>query len=867
MQFISKNTNVEQGDQAYWLSGKPGSGKSTLMKYIVNEFQTHLPKEQASDSQLMAISFFFWSEGSCALQKNFIGLLRSMLYQIADQRPDLISVMIESQSDLRATSYTGYNHIALHAWTEQRLLSVFKELLPRLPSSLDMYFFVDGLDEFLGDEDDLISLVHFISQTPRVKVCVSSRPDQIFRHGFAQSPQIRLQDLNYQDTMKVAKDTLYPVLFKPYLRRREEYEIEELIWETVNKSQGVFLWLVLMLKSLKRGAHNSDTIPELGQRLDRTPDTIDGLYKHLLESMDECYFSEAFKFFGLLLKHEECDSVYSRLTLLDFVFAEKEIGQNFATNSDSYFKSQEFMHHCLSVETRILTRCAGLVEIKECPSNFGEYSSCILSNIYEHPRGRSDGVKIQPWRSNGKQNPSQHVREVAFIHRTVGDFLRNQHGTLFRNTNDPLGAAKAMVRGKLGVLNLIPIMVSPSGRSKHYVSFFNVIEGVIDFAKLVGQSESVLITDQSCAEVVVTMVNQIYRTVGLVDAKLNGPCLPWFKHYTRRHMCYKELPFHDAPGFAAYFGCQRYFMHSSMLQGFSHEHITYLLACAVSGLDGGPDDDPEIKAYLYIIRELLDHGADPNSPLLRDPIDWATHVIPTSPWVVFFIHVVLQVLATETEGSSRIKATELMLPTCWSRWFEESIVPFLSSGADPNSSIFSCWGIEAEGAEAIVYLEETPLSSQNTMLHFSLGPSAVSTSYFELPKVLRSHGGIERRRCHFIRFESIQPEAKGYGHISEESRYFLSQDQSDSLCKILQCNFDRYWRDGGELLSDDDDIPLHQGLLEDFMNLVATLTDADIFNAPERDDWNGRTHPECMSCLQHPRESTPSEDSPCEDSP
>ncbi len=811
------------------------------MKYIVNKFQTHLWKAQALDSQLIAISFFFWSEGSCALQKNFIGLLRSMLYQIADQRPDLISVMIEGQPDLKDTSYTDYHHIALHAWTEQRLLSVFKELLSRLPSSLDMYFFIDGLDEFLGDEDDLVSLVHIMSQFPRVKVCVSSRPDQIFRHGFAQSPQIRLQDLNYQDTMKVAKDTLHPILFKPFLRRPQEYAVEGLIRKTVNKSQGVFLWLVLMLKSPKRGAQNSDTIPELEQRLERTPDSIDGLYKHLLESMDECYFSEAFKFFGLLLKHEECDSIYSRgLTLLDFVFAEGEIGQDSATNSDNYFMSQEFMHHCLSVETRILTRCAGLVEIKECPSNSantaretGEH--CILRQVIEHPRGRSARNKMQLWRSDGKQNPSQHLREVAFIHRTVGDFLRTQHRTLFRNSNEPSDATRAIVRGKLGVLNLIPIIVSPFERSKHYVSFFGLIVGVMDFANLVGRSESVLITDQSCSELVVTMVNEIYRTVGFVDAKLNGPCVPWFKHYTRRHTRdYEELSFHDAPGFAAFFGCQRYFMHGTILRSASHVRLNNLLACTVNGFFNGwapSSNHQKNKAYLYIIRVLLHHGADPNPALLLNPFGWENHVMPTSPWVVFFIYVVGYVL-NNVEGHS----TELMLQPFSSRNLGELLVPFLSSSADPNSSAFSCRDFVAKGARAVIYLEETLLSSQDTMLHFYLDPGAVRGPYFELSKVLRPYGAIKRRRCHFIRIVDIQPKAKGYEHISEDSRYFSSQDQSDALCKILQCNFDRYLHDGGEPFSVQ--CRLHQELLEDFMNLVATLTDADIYNAPETDDEN-----------------------------
>lgn len=66
---------LNSGDGLYWLNGKPGSGKSTLMKYVTRElFKNAESKEAvtrwANSSKLLVASFFFWTLGNTILQKN-----------------------------------------------------------------------------------------------------------------------------------------------------------------------------------------------------------------------------------------------------------------------------------------------------------------------------------------------------------------------------------------------------------------------------------------------------------------------------------------------------------------------------------------------------------------------------------------------------------------------------------------------------------------------------------------------------------------------------------------------------------------------------------------------------------------------------
>ncbi len=68
-----------QGDGIYWINGKAGSGKSTLMRYIYEDARTLslLGQWAGSPDNLTIAAFFFWKSGT-ADQASQTGLLRSL---------------------------------------------------------------------------------------------------------------------------------------------------------------------------------------------------------------------------------------------------------------------------------------------------------------------------------------------------------------------------------------------------------------------------------------------------------------------------------------------------------------------------------------------------------------------------------------------------------------------------------------------------------------------------------------------------------------------------------------------------------------------------------------------------------------------
>lgn len=85
---------LQSGSGIYWINGKAGSGKSTLMKYIYDHHRTREMLLSWSEAAPVVIAgFFFWNSGT-SLQKSQVGLLRSLLHEILSKHRDLIPLIL-----------------------------------------------------------------------------------------------------------------------------------------------------------------------------------------------------------------------------------------------------------------------------------------------------------------------------------------------------------------------------------------------------------------------------------------------------------------------------------------------------------------------------------------------------------------------------------------------------------------------------------------------------------------------------------------------------------------------------------------------------------------------------------------------------
>jgi len=85
---------LKSGSGIFHIAGKPGSGKSTLMKYLCRHKETKsLLEEWAGDRQLLFAKFFFWRIGISQEQKSLKGLVCNLLYEVPNKIPSLMRIL------------------------------------------------------------------------------------------------------------------------------------------------------------------------------------------------------------------------------------------------------------------------------------------------------------------------------------------------------------------------------------------------------------------------------------------------------------------------------------------------------------------------------------------------------------------------------------------------------------------------------------------------------------------------------------------------------------------------------------------------------------------------------------------------------
>jgi len=83
---------LKHGGGTFWVSGKPGSGKSTFMKFIADHPATRSALSHwAHPLPIVVASHYFWGSGT-GMQRSLQGLLQTLLYDIFRHCPDLIRI-------------------------------------------------------------------------------------------------------------------------------------------------------------------------------------------------------------------------------------------------------------------------------------------------------------------------------------------------------------------------------------------------------------------------------------------------------------------------------------------------------------------------------------------------------------------------------------------------------------------------------------------------------------------------------------------------------------------------------------------------------------------------------------------------------
>jgi hypothetical protein len=276
--------------------------------------------------------FFFWSSGT-EMQKSCEGLLRSLLFRALAQFPCLIPVCFRSQW---SSYYKDQNH-AHFPWTTADLLRALSILIQQTTIPARFCFFVDGLDEHSGDYEELIHWLCDITETSQnFKICLSSRPWNVFQTAFGVKNYSRLfmEHLTQHGIRLFVQHTLAEnTLYRNFLSKVEE--CDDLVTEVVERANGGFLWVYLVVKLLLEGLKNEDKLSTLQRRLRILPTDLEEYFQHMLDNIEDVYQQQAAESFQYAL------STPGPLTLLTFSFLDDEAQQDALTSKMITIQPQE----------------------------------------------------------------------------------------------------------------------------------------------------------------------------------------------------------------------------------------------------------------------------------------------------------------------------------------------------------------------------------------------------------------------------------------------------------------------------------------------------------------------------------------------
>ncbi|KAH8711530.1 putative ankyrin repeat protein [Beauveria bassiana] len=326
-----------------WIKGNPGTGKSTLIKHMIQHIRRHHAK-----GAILA-TFFFHDRGT-ELERTRLGFYRSILHQLLQQVPDTLHEVVDkfhkSQLSQGRVGTDWY-------WREQDLA---EHLAAAISKSHAVWLFVDALDEggsrtANGLIEEFTALIGQSSASNgKLHVCFTCRRFPIPRITGAFELAIDRRNKPDIERYVLSGISRYPCLLQA--------GIADAI---INGANGIFLWARLAVDEALRLKGSARTSRQIYKAIEQMPKELEELFESILTSKaDEPAES-------LLLMQWICfaqDVMTVRQLRWAIVIDVERSGVDDPEKSlDDYFDDDAYIGDDEDMERRIVVLSCGLAEV------------------------------------------------------------------------------------------------------------------------------------------------------------------------------------------------------------------------------------------------------------------------------------------------------------------------------------------------------------------------------------------------------------------------------------------------------------------------------------------------------------------------
>ncbi|KAK4937057.1 hypothetical protein LTR66_015255, partial [Elasticomyces elasticus] len=317
--------------QPFWISGKPGSGKSSLMLYIIKSKSTR-DWLDLSGSKWKLMHFFFDFRAGDGAANTTLGLLKTFTRTLVEGPECNSSLLRQLLAEEETTQ-----------WTEIEYLDAISKHIQE--AGMKICAFIDGLDEFSGDPSRLCDLLVDIRDRTGIRMCLASRPHQAFVVALGQCPTLVMQDHNaksievyLQHEIDRTSNTNPDVsrIFTPKLKQA-----------IVRKSEGVILWARLVVDEMMAQSYTTHDSQEIWNFLEHMPPELEGMYTRTLDKLDKLHIRfryEAAVVLLLLVCESEPrfeEQIFAEWDYLRIKYLGKNVELNQSDDDHDYFRDHE----------------------------------------------------------------------------------------------------------------------------------------------------------------------------------------------------------------------------------------------------------------------------------------------------------------------------------------------------------------------------------------------------------------------------------------------------------------------------------------------------------------------------------------------
>ncbi|KAH6886795.1 hypothetical protein B0T10DRAFT_575116 [Thelonectria olida] len=395
-------------------SQNPGCGKSTLMKFILKDERLHRHlRARSKDRQIALASFYFWAAGT-DMRTSQEGLLRTLLHQLLRQLRHLVPIACPRRWNL--FKIFGPDALRLFPeWSWRELLEGFSILASESGKDFCIALFIDGLDEFHGNHETLVNFIQALHEHGQgdVKVCVSSRPWNVFVDAYKRNPSLQVQDLTKGDIGLFVREKFQQRQGFRELQEVFPVDAREIMDGVVEKAQGVFLWVSIVVRLLLTSLTEGDKLSALKKLLESLPDDLSQLYQGIWNRVQPQYLPNASQFFQI---HKA--SLTTTLQATTLWFADEEFALDLDVNATLSAKKSHIVD---SIKRRLNSRTKGILEVTpqdtieylhrtahdwvrgiwkdvlaQSPPGFDPYLALLKASVAQY-RGKRSGIAKDFW--------------------------------------------------------------------------------------------------------------------------------------------------------------------------------------------------------------------------------------------------------------------------------------------------------------------------------------------------------------------------------------------------------------------------------------------------------------------------------------